>query len=76
MKFVFRFESELAMRQLEEADISGIRKVLDQEPQRRTQLELQLECLKEELMQLKHNHKEVRSRTRQNQNQEVTEAAV
>ncbi|XP_047427505.1 keratin, type I cytoskeletal 13-like [Mugil cephalus] len=56
--FRAKFESELALRQLEEADVTMIRRALDLEPQRRTRMELQLKSLKEELIQLKHNHKQ------------------
>lgn len=55
-----RMEYEMSMRQTVEADVTRLRKLLDDTNVTRMHLEGDIESLKEELIMLKKNHQSVR----------------
>ncbi len=56
-----RYENEMAIRQSVEADIAGLKKVIDDTNMTRMNIESEIEAVREELAFLKRNHENVSS---------------
>lgn len=62
--FLHRYENELAMRQIVEADIAGLKRLLDDIKLHMEELIMQINTLSEDKAYLKKSHEEVMNRSK------------
>lgn len=55
----YRFDNEIGIRQSVEADIAGLKKVIDDTNMSRINIENEIEAVRDELMFLRKNHENV-----------------
>ena len=60
-----KYEAEVSLRQLVEADANGLQQILNALTLGKADLEAQVQSLKEELLCLKNDHEQVRDRPRE-----------
>lgn len=65
MSHFYRYEAEVSLRQLVEADANGLQQILNALTLGKADLEAQVQSLKEELLCLKNDHEQVRERPRE-----------
>ena len=65
MSHFYRYEAEVSLRQLVEADANGLQQILNALTLGKADLEAQVQSLKEELLCLKNDHEQVRDRPRE-----------
>ena len=65
MSHFYRYEAEVSLRQLVEADANGLQQILNALTLGKADLEAQVQSLKEELLCLKNDHEQVREKPRE-----------
>lgn len=67
LSFHSRYETEVSLRQLVEADTNSLRQILNALTLAKADLEARVQSLREELLCFKNNHEEVRKMLRESE---------